>query len=87
MVAMSRVGKIALLVALLAFVIVGVGAALGELLMLWATIGGLIVTDWWKWAGVALATLPVWVAYRLALNRWQRREVHRSAVGTGSPHA
>ena len=81
MVAMPRVGKIALLVLVPAFVIVGIvglGTAVAELMMLWATIGGLIVTDWLKWAGVALATLPVWVAYRLALNRRQKRKLHRA---------
>jgi hypothetical protein len=86
---MSRLGKVALLVLLPGFVIVGLvglGVALADLMMLWATIGGLIATDWWRWVGVALATLPAWVAYRLALNRRRKRDL-LPAIRTRSPHA
>jgi hypothetical protein len=71
---MSRLGKIALVVFFLGLGVVGLGVALVDLAMLWATIGGLVVTDWWRWAIVALATLPVWLAYRLAWIRRHRRE-------------
>jgi hypothetical protein len=63
MLGMSRFGKLALFVPLLVllfgFVIFGLVAEFAYLAMLWATIGGLIVTDWWKWTGVVLLTLPV----------------------------
>jgi hypothetical protein len=70
----SRLGRIALVVLLLGFVIFGLAAGAAYVALLWATIGGLIVTDWWKWTGVALLTLPLWLGYRLASNRRHRHE-------------
>jgi hypothetical protein len=78
---MSRFGKIVLvaffLAFLLGFVIFGLAAEFAYLMMLWATIGGLIATDWWRWIGVVLATLPVWLACRWFLNRRRTRDSHR----------
>jgi uncharacterized BrkB/YihY/UPF0761 family membrane protein len=87
---MSRFGKLALFVPLLVllfgFVIFGLVAEFAYLAMLWATIGGLIVTDWWKWTGVVLLTLPFWLAYRLASNRRRKRSLPPSAAATEPRH-
>jgi hypothetical protein len=58
-----------LVLLLFGLVIVGYAGVIAYSAMLWATIGGLIVTDWWRWAVVALATLPFWLAYRLSRRR------------------
>jgi hypothetical protein len=69
MATMRPVFRFVLLVAIVGILLLGLVAGLAYQAMLAATIGGLMLTDWWKWTWVALLTLPIWLLYRAVFAR------------------
>jgi hypothetical protein len=62
-----------ILVVILGFVLLGGAAVVAYEVMLLLMIGGIFLADPWRWFFVALASVPIWMAYRWTLRAWKSR--------------